>query len=30
VGHYTRPSHGIVGAALSGLFGARQMMKEMG
>ena len=30
VGHYARPSHGIVGAALSGLFGARQMMKEMG
>lgn len=29
VGHYTRPSHGIVGASLSGLFGARAILKQM-
>lgn len=28
VGHYTRPSHGIVGAALSGLFAAREILKQ--
>jgi prolycopene isomerase len=27
VGHYTRPSHGIVGASLSGLFAARSILK---
>lgn len=27
VGHYTRPSHGIVGASLSGLFAAREILK---
>jgi phytoene dehydrogenase-like protein len=27
VGHYTRPSHGIVGAALSGLFAARAILQ---
>jgi len=27
VGHYTRPSHGIVGASLSGLFCARAILK---
>jgi len=26
VGHYTRPSHGIVGASLSGLFAARRIL----
>lgn len=29
-GHYTRPSHGIVGASLSGLFAARMVLKNMG
>jgi phytoene dehydrogenase-like protein len=29
VGHYTRPSHGIVGASLSGLFAARAILKKM-
>lgn len=29
VGHYTRPSHGIVGTSLSGLFGARAILKQM-
>jgi prolycopene isomerase len=29
VGHYTRPSHGIVGASLSGLFAARAILKQM-
>ncbi len=28
VGHYTRPSHGIVGASLSGLFAARALLKK--
>jgi len=28
VGHYTRPSHGIVGASLSGLFCARSILQE--
>jgi phytoene dehydrogenase-like protein len=28
VGHYTRPSHGIVGAALSGSFAARIILKR--
>ena len=28
VGHYTRPSHGIVGASLSGLFAARTILKR--
>jgi len=28
VGHYTRPSHGIVGASLSGLFAARQILEK--
>jgi phytoene dehydrogenase-like protein len=28
VGHYTRPSHGIVGASLSGLFAARALLKR--
>ena len=28
VGHYTRPSHGIVGASLSGLFAARTILKH--
>ncbi len=28
VGHYTRPSHGIVGASLSGLFAVRQILKK--
>ena len=27
VGHYTRPSHGIVGASLSGFFAARTILK---
>ena len=29
VGHYTRPSHGIVGASLSGLFAVRAILKKM-
>jgi phytoene desaturase len=29
VGHYTRPSHGIVGASLSGLFAARAILKKI-
>jgi phytoene dehydrogenase-like protein len=29
VGHYTRPSHGIVGTSLSGLFAARLILKNM-
>ena len=28
VGHYTRPSHGIVGASLSGLFAARMILQN--
>jgi len=28
VGHYTRPSHGIVGAGLSGLFAARAILQN--
>jgi phytoene dehydrogenase-like protein len=28
VGHYTRPSHGIVGTSLSGLFAARTILKN--
>ncbi len=28
VGHYTRPSHGIVGASLSGLFAARNLLEK--
>ncbi len=28
VGHYTRPSHGIVGASLSALFAVRQILKR--
>jgi len=28
VGHYTRPSHGIVGAGLSGLFAARAILQR--
>lgn len=28
VGHYTRPSHGIVGASLSGLFAAKTILKS--
>jgi prolycopene isomerase len=28
VGHYTRPSHGIVGASLSGLFAARMILQQ--
>ena len=28
-GHYTRPSHGIVGASLSGLFAARAILKQL-
>ena len=28
VGHYTRPSHGIVGASLSGLFAARTILRH--
>ena len=29
VGHYTRPSHGIVGASLSGLFAVRAILQRM-
>jgi prolycopene isomerase len=29
VGHYTRPSHGIVGAGLSGLFAARAILQKL-
>lgn len=29
VGHYTRPSYGIVGASLSGLFAARAILKSL-
>lgn len=29
VGHYTRPSHGIVGASLSGLFAARAILRKI-
>jgi len=29
-GHYTRPSHGIVGASLSGLFAARAILQNRG
>ena len=29
VGHYTRPSHGIVGASLSGLFAVRAILKKI-
>lgn len=29
VGHYTRPSHGIVGASLSGLFAVRSILKQL-
>jgi phytoene dehydrogenase-like protein len=29
VGHYTRPSHGIVGTSLSGLFAARAILKQL-
>jgi prolycopene isomerase len=29
VGHYTRPSHGIVGASLSGLFAARAILQNL-
>ena len=29
VGHYTRPSHGIVGASLSGLFATRTILKQL-
>jgi prolycopene isomerase len=29
VGHYTRPSHGIVGASLSGLFTARTILQKL-
>lgn len=29
VGHYTRPSHGIVGASLSGLFTARAILQKL-
>jgi prolycopene isomerase len=28
VGHYTQPSHGIVGASLSGLFTARMILRD--
>ena len=28
-GHYTRPSHGIVGASLSGLFAARAILQKL-
>jgi prolycopene isomerase len=29
VGHYTRPSHGIVGASLSGFIAARVILKQL-
>jgi prolycopene isomerase len=29
VGHYTQPSHGIVGASLSGLFAARAILQKL-
>jgi len=29
VGHYTRPSHGILGASLSGLFATRSILKKL-
>lgn len=29
VGHYSRPSHSIVGASLSGLFVARSILQEV-
>jgi prolycopene isomerase len=29
VGHYTRPSHGIVGASLSGTFAARAILQQL-
>lgn len=29
VGHYTRPSHGIVGASLSGLFAVRSILQQL-
>jgi prolycopene isomerase len=29
VGHYTRPSHGIVGSSLSGLFAARGILQQL-
>jgi len=29
VGHYSRPSHGIVGASLSGLFAARTILQKL-
>ena len=29
VGHYTRPSHGIVGTSLSGLFAVRRILSKM-
>ncbi|UCC66514.1 MAG: NAD(P)/FAD-dependent oxidoreductase, partial [Deltaproteobacteria bacterium] len=29
-GHYTRPSHGIVGAAISGSFAAEMIIREQG
>ena len=29
VGHYTRPSHGIIGASLSGLFAARAILRQI-
>jgi phytoene dehydrogenase-like protein len=28
-GHYTRPAHGIVGAAISGSFAARMILSEL-
>jgi phytoene desaturase len=28
-GHYTRPSHGIIGASLSGLFAARAILRQI-
>jgi prolycopene isomerase len=29
VGHYTQPSHGIIGASLSGLFAARAILQKL-
>lgn len=29
VGHYTRPSHGLIGASLSGLFAARAILRKL-